>query len=97
MGDDKLNSLDGDFGDRFTEIRRTPNGKGDDYATQVYRLPPTIEVATELVSPEQIRNDALARVEGKLDAVIEALIVLQRRVESIDAVFAQVVARHLLR
>ncbi len=96
MGDDRLNSLDNDFGDRFTVVRR-PKLTYDDYGTNASALPPTIEVATELVPAEQARNDALARIEGKLDAVIEALIGLQRRIESIDAVIARILMRHLLR
>ena len=95
MGDDKLNSLDGDFGNRYTVVRK-PRLTHDDYGTNASALPPTIEVATELVPMEQARYDAIARIEGKLDALIEALIVLQRRVESIDAVLARVVTRHPL-
>ena len=92
MNRDGLQSVS-DFGNDLRAIRGIPILTCDEYATKVSGLPAIIEIATELVTPQQIREDALARIEGKLDAVIEALIALQRRIDSIDAVFARIVAR----
>jgi len=92
MNRDGLQSVS-DFGHDLRAIRGIPILTCDEYATKVSGLLATIEIATELVTPEQIREDALARIEGKVDAVIEALIAVQRRIDSIDAVFARIVAR----
>lgn len=79
------------FGEDIRAIRLIPTPECDDYGTKA-SAPPTIEFATELSNSEQGRNDAIARIEGKVDAVVEAVIGLQRRIDSIDAVIARIVA-----
>ena len=82
-----------DFGEDIRAVRLIRVPKCNDYGTKA-TYPLTIEVATELVGPEQIRVDAIARIEGKLDAVVEVMHTLQRRIESIDAVLARLVANY---
>jgi len=82
-----------DFGEDIRAIRLIRVPECNDYGTKA-SFPPTIETATELVSAEQLRNDAIARIEGKLDAVVEAVIALQRRIESMDAVMARIIANY---
>jgi hypothetical protein len=84
----------GDFGDDIRSISLIPAPVRDDYGTRASALYPAVEIATELNNAEQIRADALARVEGKLDALVEGVVGLQRRIDSIDAVLARIVAQY---
>src|SRR6266508_234519 len=81
-----------EFEDRIIRVPRIPLFAFDEYATRASAIPPTMEIATdgegiEVVSEEATEEvlvrEALMHMEKKIDAAIDAIVALQRRIESI--------------
>ncbi len=91
-----------ELGDRIIRVPRIPLFAFDEYATRASAIPPTMEIATdgegiEVVSEEATEEvlvrEALMHMEKKIDAAIDAIAALQRRIESMDVVLARFLTR----
>lgn len=79
-----------DFGDHTVGLLRDQVFAFDEYGTYG---PAAATAAIEIAAEEVPGDDTLHRVERKIDDAMRAITALQRRVESIDVVLAQVINR----
>ena len=81
-----------EYGDQTTFRLRDQEFMVDDLSTVASVPVPELPPAETPAAPPPPPPD-LARIEEKLDAVLQTLEALQRRVESIDAMIARVLTR----
>ena len=80
-----------EFGDRTIGMMELQTFTLDDYGTRA--LPPTPVIAT-ITEPLAAPNaDPLARIEHKLDLMLNAITALSRRIDSIDETIARILNR----
>ncbi len=80
-----------EFGDRTVGLLRNQTFAFDEFGTRVASAP-TLEMAVEIMPEEAPLPGALARIEQKVDAAINAILALERRINSIDSVLARLVS-----